>query len=231
MYLILKVVKKYCLTGLVLLPIILMADQTIEFIPTYDNLVVYEANDESKANIVYAESNNGIGNNFHYSDSNFWHYASLLWFDLSSLSGKTVKSASLILYPTTLAAPVTDAYNATYYELRAIADFWNPLTVTYNSRPDYYTGYYEPFNVPLSTVPVILDVFLPVNYWVNGDYPNYGFYMTDGLNEYHSCNCLYATFFGSLEGDINKIPKLVVTVEGNSMRSIVPTVISPLLLD
>ncbi len=227
-----KVTKLIGLTFLTMLPVATMADQQVILVPAFDNMVIYASDDDTMQYTVYSQTNNGIGNNRFYLgyDYHFRHYASLIYFDLSALTGKTIVSAFLQLYPVELAGDPYQASQNTDYEVRVIADPWNPATVTYDNKPQYYTGYYQLFDVPRGIYPKIIDVTLPVQYWSDGTIPNYGFYSTDAYNSGTVCQCMYATFFGSKEsGDSTQTPRLVVTFkEGGAL---VPAIIGPLLLD
>ena len=126
-----------------------------------------------------------------------------------------------------------DAYGNTYYYLSVVADPWNGSTVTMNNQPRVYQGWWAPFNVPTSTVPIVLDVTDPVKYWSDSTYVNYGFALKDngGIHDY-SYN--YATFFGSIERTGTTSPILIVDFEGDGDNgdgaAIVPSIIFPLLL-
>ncbi len=216
---------------LIMIPASVIADQQVVLVPAFDNMVIYASDNSQMQYTVYSQTNNGIGNNRFYLgyDYHFRHYASLIQFDLSALEGRAIVSASLQLYPVELAGDPYQASQNTDYEVRVIADPWNTLTVTWNNKPQYYTGYRELFDVPTGTYPKVIDVTQPVQLWVDGTYPNYGFYMTDAYNSGTVGQYMYATFFGSQESDATKVPRLVVTVRGGG--ALVPAIITPLLLD
>ena len=206
------------------------AGETVTLTAGVDNLLYYASDDTSTGDTVYASSYNGVGTSRDSGMNEFWVWESLIWFDIRSVMGKTIKKAELVLTPEVLAV---DAYDNTYYYVAAVADPWNGNSVTSNNQPDIYTGWWVPFNVPTSTVPISLDVTDAVKYWADGTYPNYGFALKEhgGLHDY-SYN--YATFFGSIEYPGTTPPKLRIEVEngggGGGIPTVVPSVIVPMLL-
>ncbi|WP_294955991.1 DNRLRE domain-containing protein [Sulfurovum sp.] len=224
-----NVKKAVSFTMLLLLLSVPSFGREMTFLPVYDNLLYYASADESTGDTVYPASYNGVGKSRDYSMNEFWVYESIFWFDLSSINGKKIKSARLILSPAVLAGDPEDAYNNTYYEIRVVAELWDPRTVTINNAPAYYTGYYVPFNVPTSTVPVSLNVTDAVKYWADGTYPNYGFRLRDGGTYLPDRSFVWSTMFGSQEKKGTVPPELVVTIEDGG-GSVVSTVIVPLLL-
>ena len=104
-----------------------------------------------------------------------WHNCaeSALRFDTSSLAGRTVLSARLVLTPCALAS---GSVAATSHVVVALAGPWNPTTVTFNTLPNLYTnGWGVP--APTSGAPVLFDVTATVSAWVAGTLPNHGLYV------------------------------------------------------
>ncbi len=216
----------YCLTTLIVSPIFLSADQEFIFTASFDNLLYYASHSPSTGDTVYQDDRNGVGRDRDASMNEYWVWESLIWFDLSIIEGKVVKSAKLVLKPGELAHP--DAYYDTYYQVRVVYDWWNPYTVTSNNQPRVYSEYALPFDVPTTPVSISLDVTDPVKYWTDGTIDNYGFKLEDGGGLING-SYAYATMFDSIEIPGNSAPRLIVTIEGGG-NVIVPTVIAPLLL-
>jgi hypothetical protein len=227
-----KIFQKVRMAGvifcLLVLPELTMG-QRIVITAGVDNMLYETSTDSSSSDTVYSSSYNGVGTSRDASMNEYWVWESLIWFDLSPVMGKKIKKAEVELTPEVLAV---DAYGNTYYYLAVVADPWNGSTVTMNNQPRVYTGWWQPFDVPTSTIPIALDVTDPVKYWSDGTYVNYGFALKDngGLHDY-SYN--YATFFGSIEKPGTTPPRLIVDFEGdgnNDGVAIVPSIIIPLLL-
>lgn len=197
----------------ILVPMQIYADQQIVLTASVDNLLYCTSTDDLTCSTAYPASYNGVGVNRDASMNEFWIFESLIYFDVTAITGKTIKSAQLVLYPEVLAGDPWEAYNNTYYAIYVVADLWNPSTVSEYSQPEHYTGYSVPFNVPTSTVGVELDVTYVVEQWAGG-FHNYGFYLKDegGIHDY---SYTYATMFGSIERSGSKPPKLIITIEGN----------------
>jgi hypothetical protein len=106
--------------------------QTVDIVPQYMNCGVYSTLDPSSASKVFANCYPTVGINSFYSLLGFgnWQaFASAVRFDLSSLAGKTIDSATLTLISRT--APV--GYYKKKFQVAAIASpAWNSSTVTWN---------------------------------------------------------------------------------------------------
>jgi len=194
---------------------ILHANQTLIFTPTYDNLIMENTTDDSVANTVYAhDSANAVGITHSY--GYFYNYvaaASLLYFDLSSLSNKTVLNATLYLYVSQYAGDPSGAAVRTDYKVSAIIDNWDPNTVTWNTMPRSTYNYEQKFEVPqVSVFPTTIDVTDIVRQWVSGNWYNYGFILQDAYYQAQYGDYIDMTLFGALEGDSDKIPKLVIEI-------------------
>ncbi len=226
------------LTAVLLVSVKLFAAEQLVLSPTVDNqLMESSVEDQSDPNAAsntnYSNSENSVGiNHSYYTFYNYIRTISLIYFDLSTVIGKTVTNATLNLYPTMLAGDPAGAAERTDYVVRAIAEGWYPNSVTWNTRPAYFTAIEIKFEVPFTTaVPTSIDVTPIVQNWANGIWGNAGFRIEDAYYEAWMCNCLDATSFGALGGDLTKIPKLIVTVEDPVPTKALIPVINNLLLE
>jgi len=232
-----KIFQKVRMVGVVFcllaLPRVTMGQQII-ITAGVDNLLYATSTDALAADTVYSSSYNGVGPNYEkgYLESKWWAYESLIWFDLSSIMGKKIIKAEIVLTPEVLAGDPVGAYDDIYYYIAVVADPWSGNTVTMNNEPEYYTGWKAPFNVPTSTVPIAIDVTYAITPMADG-FSNYGFYLKDSSG-YLDYTHLYATFFGSIERPGTTPPILIVDFEGEGDTgdgvAIVPSIIFPLLL-
>jgi hypothetical protein len=188
--------------------------QTITLRPQYDNLVMINSLDSTVANTVYANAALGVGCNWDYSIitgiQNFLCAQSLVRFDLSSLAGSTIESATLRL--------TVDYIGVGYYprswHVRAMATAWSTQTVTWNvvESSQYYIDSNISQNAPTYADQVIdIDVTSHVSNWVNGVWTNNGYVF--GWNDY---TFPYATSFDAFQLFSNEDPggdwpKLIVT--------------------
>jgi hypothetical protein len=209
-----------------LFPVVMQADQDYVFKIRADNLIMASGSDTSIANTVYPNSKNSVGiNHSYYMYYDYVAGASLLFFDLSAIAGRSVKKAYLYLYVTTLSGDPYGAANTTDYKISAISESWNTQTVTWNNQPHTTYLYEKKFEVPLSSsAPTVIEVTEIVKNWVSGTWVNYGFMAQDAYYQAQYCNCLYATNFGALGDSDSVLPRLFVTVEDN-----VPTTASTLM--
>ncbi len=215
------------------LQISLIAGQkTIVFDATVDNLIMESSVDESTANTVYAHSTeNSVGiNHSYYQFYNYVQAASLIFFDLTALVGKTVNKAYLYLYVTGLAGDPYGAAQRTDYAVYAISQGWNSSTVTWNNQPNIFNTSLL-FEVPLSSsAPTVIDVTTYVKQWMSGAWVNSGFKVMDAYQEAQLCNCLDATIFGSIEGPAGKSPQLFMEViADDNPEKFLPPIINYLL--
>lgn len=207
-----------CAGLLCLLPTSILAEQQLTFLPKFDNLLMDNSDNSAVANTVYANSENAVGSNHTYTFTYMYVRAmSLIYFDLTDILGKTVLKASLNLYPIGLVGDPFGAAERTDYKVNAIAENWYPSLVTWNTGPSYTTVNEQIFEVPFTAaIPTTIDVTEIVKKWANTSWTNFGFMVQDAYYYPHLCNCLDATSFGSLDtGDATKVPKLIITIEGD----------------
>lgn len=136
----------------------------------------------------------------------------LLKFNLASLAGKTIQSATLSL--------TTSAYGIGYYQdqwyIAASASPWSGSTVTWiNYGALIYPASTSYQNPPIYVGQIFnLDQTATVRNWVSGSYANNGFAMAL-TTEGHLCNCnsLDIFEFHSSEDAGGRGPKLTVTYQ------------------
>jgi len=209
---------KSFLCAVLLLSANLFGGQQLTFIPTFDNLLMDNSDNATVANTVYANSENAVGSNYTNTYSYMYVRAmSLIYFDLTDILGETVLSATLNLYPIGLVGDPSGAAARTDYKVNAIAQNWYPSLVTWNTAPSYTTVNEQIFEVPFTAaIPTMIDVTEIVKKWADTSWTNFGFMIQDAYYYAYVCNCLDATYFGSLDtGDATKIPKLIITIEGD----------------
>ena len=178
-----------------------------------DNLVMASNADGTLADKAFPRAENGVGCNWQYSTLTgiqlFTCASSLIYFDVNAdISGKTVSSATLKLYPEILPASYT-----TQYALWAIFDNWSE-GVTWNTQPQVYAGSIR-FNQPTSSLPLQIDVTTIVQNWANGTFNNFGFLLEDTKYNFPFETHLRASFFCSKEGvpGCTRPPELVITYQ------------------
>jgi hypothetical protein len=187
-----------------------------------NNLLIESSVNPDPANTVY-NSDLAVGTNWifywmaGYPDPIPWQdyvvFRTLLKFDTSSISGKTIKVATLRLYP----------YGelpgrATQYALQALAQTWNGNTVTHNNftTPLIYTAFY--IQVPQPTTlasPWDINVKDMVQFWADGTWNNYGFIMYDPIVQFPYATGSTVTSFEGKDwySNINRRPQLYVEYE------------------
>ncbi len=132
----------------------------------------------------------------------------LIAFDLSSLSGKDVQSATLRLYRHCEPYIKNELADGRTYEVYTVTEDWDEMTVTWNNQPSI-DGIVATATVPVCGNWMEWDVTKDVKDFVNGTKPNYGWLIKDV--ESHAQNWP-ASFFRSKEYfDSDYIPQLVVT--------------------
>ncbi len=230
-----KKAKKFVLASMWMIIPVLMngGGQTLVFTPTYDNLIMDNGNNTYTANTVYPNSENSVGMNHTYSYPGIYNYvaaASLIYFDLSSLAGKTVVSASLKLYVTMLAGDPAGAAARTDYKVSAISETWYANIVTWNNAPSTTYLYEKIFEVPyIVALPTVIDVTDIVKQWTNGTWTNYGLMVLDVAYQARFGNYLDSTHFGALGSASDKVPRLEVVVDENPQATFLPPIINFLL--
>jgi hypothetical protein len=137
----------------------------------------------------------------------------LLKFNLASLAGKTIQSATLKL--TTSAAGV-GSYKDPWY-VAASASAWSGSTVTWLNYSDLnYTPSISAQSAPTSVGQVFsVDQTATVRNWVSGAYANNGFAMALSHEQLRSCGCVSLDHFEfySNEDPGGRGPKLIVTYQ------------------
>jgi hypothetical protein len=197
------------------------ADVTVTLIPANDNTIgssgLSAANEQSVYQSNYWFSTPGIGMGCNQllvvgTGGQFLSCArGLIKFNLSSLAGKTIQSATLRL---TTSASGTGNYKDPWY-LAASASPWNGATVTWLSYGDQtYSQSISIQNAPTSAGQIFnLDQTATVRSWVSGTYANNGFAMAlqQERLRYCSCNSTDLFEFYSTEDPGGHGPKLIVT--------------------
>jgi len=183
---------------------------SITLFPIADNLVSVNSNDAAIADTVFESADLVVGCN--------WGMdlliqtsvcgQSLVRFDVSTLIGKTIDSATLSL--TTKGVGVSPLT----WQVWAIPSDWSPSTVTWNAISMFQ---YDPVHQINNLVPptfvgevIVLNVRGIVQAWVNGTLLNYGmlFHVSNSVHPNAISNDAFA--FYSLE-TIPESPRLIVT--------------------
>jgi hypothetical protein len=116
-----------------------------------------------------------VGINSHWLPLGGWFeaFAGLVMFDVSSLSGKTIESATLSV--TANSAPVGPSRMD--WAVGTVATPWSPWTVSWLSMASmlFYAPTWQSFPYPTqSGQSYTADVVATVRNWADGTYPNYG---------------------------------------------------------
>jgi hypothetical protein len=184
--------------------------------PQYDNAVLINSLDGNVANTVYTNFTLPVGCNWTYNTligtQEFVCGQGLVRFNLSSLTSKTIESATLTL--TTSLRGV--GYYPRQWHIRALATSWSPSTVTWAvvenlqhySQSEivlYPPGYYGQSDI------FEIDATGIVQNWANGTYNNYGliFGSQDYTFPYYTSFDVFELY--SLEDSGQEWPKLEVT--------------------
>lgn len=189
------------------------AQQTATFTPQYDNLVIINSLDSGAANTVYQTGELAVGCNWSYiSSQEFVCGQSLVKFDTSSLSGRTILSATLRL--------TVDYAGVGFYprnwNVRALATNWNTNTVTWNavSGFQYYTASTTLVVPPTYSGQVMdIDVTNTVQSWASGTFNDYGFLFDISSYAFPYDTSLDAFAFFSAEDAAGDRPELIVTYQ------------------
>jgi chitodextrinase len=191
--------------------------QTATFDPIHDVSIMFSSTIGSYAEAAY-EGDLLVGCNWMYDwdawssmyIQNYLCSSSLLQFDLSSLAGKTIDSASLKLE----VGFAGTGFNYSSLLVRAMYDAWSPDTVSWNyvEGTQYYKGSSMFFDPPDYAGQIYdIDLTAYVQNWTSGNWNNYGilFRINDYLFPYATS---FDTFsFYSLEDPGQGWPKLTVT--------------------
>ena len=188
--------------------------QTVTLRPQYDNLVMTNSLNSATANTVYANAGLSVGCNWIYSAitglQDFLCAQSLVRFDLSSLSGATIESATLRL---TVDYAGVGYYPRAWY-IRALASPWSTQTVTWNIVGS--TQYYLNSNINQAAPTYAGQVFdinvtALVSNWVNGSWLNNGFLFGLDDDTFPYATSYDAFQFYSNEDPGGDWPKLIIT--------------------
>ncbi len=189
-----------------------MLEMTV--IASLDNLMMYNSDNEAIANTNYKNVSLGVGAN--YIDGLYWDSwliaSSSLYFELMNwIEGRTIQQAILKLYVEYLPGD----WN-TRYKINPFAGGWNTNTITMNSAPNYYTGYYAIEDLPVtSAIPWEVDITSIVQAWASGVIPNHGILIRDNNIVFPNYTAYRATQFYSIEtapGDAYK-PQIYLEVK------------------
>jgi hypothetical protein len=198
---------------------------TITLTAQYDNLVrssnlPYDpetnVNPADWQKTVYENAMVGVGCNWTYSyeaDMQFSDcFASLVKFNLSTLAGKTVDSATLKLVVNSKGV----GYLARQWYVRALATSWSHTTATWDNIAvhDYYIASESLQWPPQLTAQESyeIDVTTTVRNWLNGDYYNYGLMIESADYTTWPYGTSFDAFdFYSKEDPAGEGPKLIVT--------------------
>jgi len=196
--------------------------QTITLNPQYDNAVYTSSLDPNEANSVFTNHTLPVGCLWSYDyiaayPEGFWVQnflcgRALVKFNLSTLSGKTIDSATLKL----MASSVGVGTAPRQWHIRAQATSWSTSTVTWNivNKSQYYTdseiilyppGFYgqsKNFEINVTSI---------VQNWASGTWNNHG--LLFDLHDYtFPLRTSFDNFeFYSLEDPGQDWPKLIVT--------------------
>jgi len=185
---------------------------SITLSPIADNLVSVNSNDAAIANTVFESADLVVGCNWGMDSSvqTFVCWKSLVIFDVTTLSGKTIDSATLRL-------TTKDAGAGSFprpWQILAIESVWFPTAVTWNAmplfRPDHQINNLDP---PTITGQVIdLDAKGIVQAWVNGTILNNGMmiHVSNSVPPNAISNDAFAFYSLEHTGDLER-PRLIVT--------------------
>ena len=197
---------------------------TVTLVPINDNTIASSSLDAVYQNSVYqsnywSATTPGIGmgcNQLFVALTGGQHIScarGLIKFNLASLAGKTIQSATLRL--TTSAAGVGN-YKDPWY-VAASASPWSGSTVTWINYGDRtYTPSIGVQNAPTLVGQVFnLDQAATVRSWLSGAYANNGFAMALRQEQLRSCSCISLDHFEfhSNEDAGGRGPKLIVTYQ------------------
>jgi hypothetical protein len=174
-----------------------------------NNAVQSNSLDSSKANTAYPNRYPVVGVFWAYnawgSYPNSLAYASLVLFDVSTLQGRSIDSATLELE----ALDVPVGYYPQRFDIGTVATSWNPSTVSWNIMANFFyynAGWQRNFPYPVFAGQTYsIDLAATVQNWANGTFANNGI-------AFLSSN--YAIFPGNINSiDVYQffVPTLTVT--------------------
>ena len=141
--------------------------------------------------------------------SSFLCYQSALMFTVQSqIAGRSIQSAVLRLWPSSLAADVQ-----TTYAVNAYAGPWNPATITLANQPAQFQSGQSNRQPPITTaLPLEFDVTTIVRNWAAGTWATNGVLLHDLSGTFPSISLVQVTEFYSLEtfSDSSKRPQLYI---------------------
>jgi len=151
------------------------AQQTVTFQAIATNVVESNSLDSSWANTAYPNTYPAVGIQWYSGllGPNSLAFAGLVKFNVASLTGKTIDSATLNLE--TNLAPV--GYATQNFKIAAIATNWSTSTVTWNQMSSflYYTSSWQTYAYPTYSGQIYnINLTSTVQFWANGSYLNYG---------------------------------------------------------
>lgn len=197
-------------------------DITVTLLPTNDNTIASSSLNAVYENSVYQSNywfatTPGIGmgcDQLYVAGTGVQNLScarGLIKFNLASLAGKTIQSATLRL---TTSASGVGSYKDPWY-IAASASPWNGATVTWLNYGDLiHTTSKSVLNAPTSAGQIItLDQTTTVRNWVSGAYANNGFAMALQQEQQRMCGCISIDHFEfhSNEDPGARGPKLIVT--------------------
>ena len=191
------------------------SSQTVTLYPQYDNLIMTSSTNSAIAGTVYQTSELAVGANWNYSTltgiQDYVIGASLVRFNTSTLAGKTIESASLIL--------TTQYYGVgshpRQWQVRTMESSWasTTMTWTYFQGTSYRTGSQITQNAPTYTGQQFsINVLPTVQNWASATWDNNGFCMVSTDYTFPYAISLDAFAFYSVEAaTAANRPRLVVT--------------------
>jgi len=190
----------------------------IQAYPSADNVVQNSTADASKANQVVSNYPVTVGCWFSYTFDGIylfnWCFFSLLKFDVQSqIQGRTIKKATLRLHVYQLRG---DIAQSPQLRLSAMASYWNPATITFNSYKNmqiYLSGQVVKYHPNSSVLPIDFDVTTIVQSWANGTMYNYGFTIEPYNVIFPGYSSYQTTDFQSLEYWWNSTQRPLLIVE------------------
>ncbi len=186
--------------------------QTVTLYATTDNTLIYSTTNAAAANTAYPSGDISVGCNWAagYYTNDWVCGITAVRFDTSSLSGKTIISAKLRLYPYILPADY-----GTTYGVNAFVASWSGSTITFNNAPNYYTSYQTNVNPPTSTsLPLEWSITNIVKQWASGAWANNGLIVRDNNLTFPGYTAYRATSFDSINTATGIYrPALVVTYQ------------------
>jgi fibronectin type III domain protein len=186
----------------------------IVIIPSADNVLTYavvNGNVTNDGNVVTQAGENGVGcNAISGYTSAFYCLETAFQFNTfaSTISGRTIVSATLRLSPSSLAGDFN-----TVHAVNAFASGWSPTTITWNNQPQYYLAGQSNHAAPTVGVPVDFDVTAIAQAWANGSWANNGILLRDLTGPAPSA--VRVTGFWSVDyyNDAAFRPQLIITVQ------------------